>query len=81
MSAFDFEARDETSGVTYHPWTDGWAIGYEVHYPDNRIEFFYLNPSGASDDGVPTVFVYCGPEGDPNADTPQHHYDLRAVTP
>jgi hypothetical protein len=67
---------DPDSGTTYEPWTDGWAVGYRVTFADGRVEYFYLNPSGGSDDNVPNVFVYRGEAGDPGSDTPQHHYDL-----
>lgn len=76
---FDFEVTDTDTGVTYHPWTNGWAIGYEVHHPGGPTEFIYLNPSsdgGGDPEHTSNVFVYRGTEADPAADAPQHFYDL-----
>jgi hypothetical protein len=70
----DIGVYDMDAGVSYQFWTNGTAVGYEIHFPDNRIEFIYFNPSDGSDDGVPTVFVYQGTEADPNADTPLCHF-------
>jgi hypothetical protein len=75
-ASFDFVDTDEDSGATYRPWTDGWAVGFKAEHPDGRVAFIYLNPSGGSDDGVPNVFLYCGPTGDSAQDPPYHHYDL-----
>jgi hypothetical protein len=71
---FNFIARAE--GVTYTPWTDGWAIGYRVDYAAGGHEFIYLNPSGSDSEEQPCVFVYQGERGDPGSDTPLHHYTL-----
>lgn len=76
MTGFDFTVTDPDSGVTYTPWTNGAAVGYRMTSPDGRTEYFYLNPSGGSDDSVPTVFVYQGTEGDPAQDAALHHYDV-----
>lgn len=65
---------DLASGVVYTPWTDGCAVGFRCAHPGGKVEFIYLNPSQDSDDGVPTVFVYQGVEGDPNQDGACHHY-------
>ena len=72
---FSFDVMDG-QGVSFHPWTNGDAIGYECHHPDGRVEFLYFNISSDSDDGVSNVFVYQGTEGDPAADTPYVHFDL-----
>jgi hypothetical protein len=74
----DIGVYDVDADVSYHFWTNGTAVGYEIHFPGNRIEFFYLNPSDGSDDGVPTVFAYRGTEADPAADMPLCHF---VVTP
>lgn len=71
---FDFSVRDEDSGVLYAPWTDNGAVGFRCEAPDGRVEYIYLNPSGGSDDGVPTVFLYRGPAGDPSDDQPDLYY-------
>jgi hypothetical protein len=81
LPATDIAVHDNDADVSYHFWTNGTAVGYEVHFPDGRIEFFYLNPSDGSDDGVPTVFVYQGTEADPGADTPLHHYIVDDAVP
>jgi hypothetical protein len=64
------------AGVTHHPWSDGWAIGFETRHPDGQVEFVYLNPSGESDDGTPNIFVYRGPYGDASYDRPEVHYNV-----
>lgn len=72
----DIAIHDNDADVSYHFWTNGAALGYEIHFPDNRIEFIYLNPSDGSDDGTPTVFVYQGTEADPGADTALCYFDV-----
>jgi hypothetical protein len=50
---------DEDSGVVYDACLhDGGAVGLRSVHPDGRVEYIMLNPSGGSDDGVPTVFLY-----------------------
>lgn len=71
----DIGVDDHSSGVHYRFWTNGTAVGYEVQFDDGRpIQFFYLNPSDDTDDGVPNVFVYQGTEADPAADVPLCHF-------
>lgn len=50
---------DPDSGTTYTPFIgrNGQA-GHRCDHTDGRQTFIYLNPSGGSDDGVATVFVY-----------------------
>lgn len=69
-----------TREANYVPWTDGYAVGYRVVFKDGsrQDQYIYLNPSSETDDGIPNVFVYIGPHGDPAMDSPAHHYDLRA---
>lgn len=67
---------DLSSEVKYRPWSNGWAIGYAAEHPDGRIEYVYLNPSGESDDGVPTVFLYKGTFGHPAHDASVCHVAL-----
>lgn len=65
-------------GVTYIPWTDGYAVGYRCEHEDGRVEFIYLNPSSETDDGQPNVFVYHGEHGCPSKDAPAHFYEVFA---
>lgn len=64
--------------VIYRPWTDGYAIGFQVTRDDGKQEYIYLNPSN-NDDGSddPNVFVYSGEHGNPANDMPWHHYVQR----
>lgn len=67
--------RDEDARVTYESWTNGYAMGFKCSRVGQPDEYIYLNPSDGSDDGVPNVFVYIGPYGDPaEDDVPAHHY-------
>lgn len=68
---------DPDSGVIYLPWSTEKVVGWEAHRPDGSIEYVYLNPSGGSDDGVPTVFLYRGTTGDPTQDEALAHVDVR----
>lgn len=64
---------DEDSQVVYHPILGGWrAERFNDQGEVVEREYIYLNPSGGSDDGVPTVFVYQG-DGDPRTDVPLRH--------
>jgi hypothetical protein len=58
------EVFDVDSGVTYYPILGGWRAEKD----SGSTEYIYLNPSGGSDDGVPTVFLYQGANGDPAQD-------------
>lgn len=52
------EIVDWDSGTTYRAFlSEQGQVGYRCEC-DGRVEFFYLNPSGGSDDGVATIFVY-----------------------
>jgi cephalosporin-C deacetylase-like acetyl esterase len=64
-----------TPDCTYEPWTDGHAVGYRVMRGE-RVEYIYLNPSGETDDGQPTVFVYHGTAGDSSEDRPVTHFEV-----
>lgn len=77
LSREDFQLEHDSAmkpvhtpdGVKYLPWTNGYSIGYQCVFDDDRPdEYLYLNPSSESDDGVPNVFVYQGPQGDPAID-------------
>lgn len=76
MNAFEFQCHDEQTGVIYEPWTNGWAIGYRVRFPEGPDEFIYLNPSNNDSEGVPNVFLYHGSHGDPALDEAFYHYTL-----
>jgi hypothetical protein len=72
----DFNFKTETpEGMTYTPWTDGYAVGFKCEQ-DGKVEYLYLNPSSDSDGGQPNVFVYHGEAGDPSIDGPCHFYDV-----
>lgn len=58
--SFDFTITDESSGVTYQPWTDGHAVGFRATHPDGRVEYLLLNPTSDSDNGEPNIFLYHG---------------------
>ncbi len=62
-------------GTTYAPWTDGWAIGVECRRRDGYRTLLYLNPSGETEEGDGSVFVYQGTSGSPAEDMPAHRYD------
>jgi hypothetical protein len=66
-------------GVTYTPWSDGYAVGFRCEREDGRVEYIYLNPSSETDDGQANVFVYQGEHGDPARDAVAHHYDVLAA--
>lgn len=63
---------DDDSGVTYFPILGGWR----AESLSGEVEFIYLNPSGGSEDGVPTVFLYQGTEGDPVQDGAVTHVEV-----
>lgn len=67
----------ETREATYEPWSDGRAIGFKATSPDGRVEYVYLNPSTEPDDGVPNVFLYAGPHGNPALDHTVVYHDIR----
>jgi hypothetical protein len=73
----------ETPSTIYEPWTDGYAVGFKVtRKADGKVGYIYLNPSYddtmADEESSPDVFVYTGPDGDPNAgvDAPAHYYAM-----
>jgi hypothetical protein len=67
--------RDDDSGVTYEPHRgDNGELGFKATRDDGAIEYIVLNPSGGSDDGVATVFVYINDTGDPLDGGAVHHY-------
>lgn len=67
-------ATDE--GVTYQPWSNGYAVGFQATYPDGRTEYIYLNPSGQLDEGTAEVCLYQGTTGDPAGDSPRQFFEL-----
>ena len=66
----------DAEGVTWRPWTDGYAVGFQATHQDGRVEYVYLNPSSDSDDGQPNVFLYAGPEGDSGQDAALSHVNV-----
>ena len=75
LSPFDFTVTD--GPVTFTPWTDGYAIGYQIHRTDGRDEYVYLNPSQSEDDEDDhSVFLYTGTTGDAAYDHPWHFYTV-----
>lgn len=54
---FDFTTETEI-GVTYTPWTDGWAIGFKVTSPGQSDRYILLNPSNTDSIGEANCFVY-----------------------
>jgi hypothetical protein len=71
------DIRDDDSGMTYTPHTGpNGEVGFKCTRDDGGVTYITLNPSGGSDDGVPTVFLYIGDTGDVLHDTPAHFYDM-----
>lgn len=71
----------DAHGATYTPWTNGWAVGLACSR-GGRTDYLYLNPSSEDDEGVSTVFLYVGKDGDPAGprDVPLTYVDvLRTV--
>jgi hypothetical protein len=65
---------DRDSGTTYTPFINKhWEVGYRCEGVDGEVTYVYLNPSGGSDDGVATVFLYQGSTGDHDQDGPTVH--------
>lgn len=60
------EPISTSDGVTYEPWSDGYAVGFKATHPDGRVEYIYLNPSDVEPDETPTVWVYQGTTGVPH---------------
>jgi hypothetical protein len=68
-----------TEGVVFEPWTDGYAVGFKVSYPDRPTTYVYLNPSGETDThdvNDSDVFVYRGLGGHPKVDEPRIHINI-----
>lgn len=58
--------------VTWEPFVDGHVVGYKVtREEDGAFTFVYMNPSSSGDDGEPDVFIYNGPNADPEQDYPK----------
>lgn len=70
---------DHSTDVTYTPFARDGMAGLTCSKPGRISEHLYMNPSLGSDDGMPTVFVYLGTEGDPAQDGAVHHYDLDSL--
>lgn len=51
----------DDDGVTWEPAAGPHGeLGFRATHEDGRVRFVFLNVSGGSDDGTPTVFVYLG---------------------
>jgi hypothetical protein len=51
------------SGITFHPWSDGWAVGVQIKMDGYQDSFVYLSPDEtkqSTDEGDPAVKVYMG---------------------
>lgn len=73
------EFTDEGAGVTYEPWTNGFAVGFKCSREGQPDEYIYLNPSTDDTNGVPNVFVYQGTHGDPALDGAEHYYPVFGI--
>lgn len=54
--------------ITYKPWTNGHAIGFECVHQSGAVSYIYLNPSTNPDPEQQDVFLYHGAAGDPAQD-------------
>lgn len=74
----ELESHDEDSGVSYVPFVDEeWGTaGVQITRPSGVVDYLYFNPSGGSDDGVPTVFVYRGESTNPGEAGSLCHFDV-----
>lgn len=59
MTSFDFTVTTD-EGYEYRPFTTGHSVGFHVTAPNGHRQVLFLNPSGASDDGVACTFLYHG---------------------
>lgn len=66
----------ENGLVKLTPFVRGPIAGVKAEHDDGATEYVVLNPSGGSDDGSVSVFVYHGVTGDPAADAAYVHFDL-----
>ncbi len=68
---------DNDAGVVYTPHVDpNGAVGFKATDLRGNVEYILLNPSGGSDDGVATVFLYIGQNGDVQEDMPVIHFEI-----
>ena len=49
---------ETADGSTFHPWTDGWGVGFQVRKPSYQDSFISFSPDEV--DGEPVVIVYEG---------------------
>lgn len=75
MDGLDVEPRETPQG-TYVPVTDGWAVGFAFEQKGQPTQYIILNPSGDSDDGQPSVFVYEGEHNTIDNLVPAHFYNI-----
>ncbi len=70
-------AANPGDGVTFHPWTDGWGVGFRVVHDDTGdVEHLYLHPSSATDHGNPDAFLYHTSGEDPASGEPVCFVDV-----
>lgn len=81
-TTFEFTVTDWDPGTTYTPWSDGHAVGFRCER-NGEVEYVYLNPSGRSDDQVPTIFPYQGRTGEAGQDggACDHHFVVFSSDP
>jgi len=65
----------DNNGTVFTPWTDGYAVGFEITKKDDPSfkEYIYLNPSSETT-GTSDVFLYQGIDGSPGSDGPHCFY-------
>ena len=65
-------------GVTYEPYTGpNGQIGFKVIKDTGAHTFIYLNPSDHDSENEPNVFLYIGPRGEPEHDSPGVYFTFK----
>lgn len=77
VTVFGPELRSD-DGVVYDAFIGpNGEVGYlATREADGRRQAIYLNASGCSDDGVPTVFVYLERDGAPTLEAAWVHFEM-----
>jgi hypothetical protein len=52
------ESFTDEHGTVFTPIVEGGTAGLKIEDPEGKVSYLRLNPSGDSDDGVSTVFLY-----------------------
>jgi hypothetical protein len=66
-------------GVTFTPWSDGYAVGFRVTAEGMPTRYVYLNPSSATDTEDihdSDVFVYRDETGDSTMGQPECYVNI-----